>query len=62
MLRRSSRRSTRPATTRFRHESLAKLAGFAAVLVVVFGVAVAAGDAIGPDREEDAEAGRDGPG
>jgi rRNA maturation protein Nop10 len=28
-----------------------KLAGFAALLVLVFGVAVAAGDVIGPDRE-----------
>jgi hypothetical protein len=31
--------------------TLAKLAGFAAALVVVFGVAVAAGDVLGPDRE-----------
>jgi len=30
--------------------TLAKLAGFAAALVVVFGVAVAAGGAVGPDR------------
>ena len=29
----------------------AKLAGFAAVLVVAFGVAAVAGGAIGPDRE-----------
>ena len=29
----------------------AKLAGFAGVLVLVFGLAVAAGSAIGPDRE-----------
>jgi hypothetical protein len=35
--------------------SLAKLAGFAAVLVAVFAVATAAGSAIGPDREDDAE-------
>jgi hypothetical protein len=31
--------------------ALAKLAGFAAVLVAVFGVAVAAGNTLGPDRE-----------
>jgi rRNA maturation protein Nop10 len=30
-----------------------KLAGFAALLVLVFGVAVAAGDVIGPDRESE---------
>ena len=46
-----SRRSTRPATTRCRHERVAKLAGFAAVLGLVFGVATVAGGAIGPDRE-----------
>ena len=34
---------------------LAKLAGFAAVLVVVFGVAAAVGSAVGPDREDDAK-------
>jgi hypothetical protein len=33
-----------------------KLAGFAAMLVLVFGVAVAAGNAIGPDREGAARA------
>ena len=35
--------------------ALAKLAGFAAVLVAVFAVAAAAGSAIGPDREDDAQ-------
>jgi hypothetical protein len=35
--------------------ALAKLAGFAAMLVVVFGVAVAAGSAVGPDRDGAAE-------
>jgi len=36
--------------------SLAKLGGFAAVLVVLFGVAVAAGNVIGPDREAERDA------
>jgi hypothetical protein len=35
--------------------ALAKLAGFAAALVAVFAVAAAAGSAIGPDREDEAQ-------
>ncbi|MEA2332521.1 MAG: hypothetical protein QOH58_2659 [Thermoleophilaceae bacterium] len=42
-----------------RHYAAGKLAGFAALLVLVFGAAVAAGGAIGPERDGEAAAGAD---